>query len=182
MRKTLKILHTLAACGLIGGLGCYMILLVIAPQETPAAYADMRQSIAAVSSYVLVPSLGVALVSGLLSMAMHPPFLDKRWAWLKAVMGFILFKSVLMVIDARADHAAAISQEVADGAPVAETLDTALASEWYALGIVMALSVANVVVGIWRPRLARREQARAAEPLARTETAPLSNERTRPAA
>ena len=77
LRKVLKILHTLAAAGLIGGLGSYMILLVFAPQETPAAYADLRQSIALVSDYVLIPSLAVALVSGLLAMAFHTPFMDK---------------------------------------------------------------------------------------------------------
>ena len=61
--KTLKFLHTLAACGIIGGIGCHMILLIFAPQGTPAAYADMRQSISAISNYVLVPSLAIVLVS-----------------------------------------------------------------------------------------------------------------------
>ena len=45
MRKTLKILHTIAGGGLVGGLACYMLLLLAAPQDTPAAYADLRQSI-----------------------------------------------------------------------------------------------------------------------------------------
>lgn len=92
MRKLLKCLHTLAACGLIGGLAVYMLLLALAPQETPAAYAQLRQAIAAVSNYLLMPSLAVALVSGLLSMAVHTPFLDKRWVWLKAAMGILMFK------------------------------------------------------------------------------------------
>lgn len=160
MRKVLKILHTLAAGGLIGGLGGYMLLLAMAPQETPAAYADLRQSIAALSNYLLLPSLAVGLVSGLLSMAQHRPFIDKGWAWLKAVMGILMFKGVLTVIGAHADQAAGVSRRIADGEPVAEVLDAAIAYEWHTLWVVMALSVANVVLGIWRPRLSRRPQPR----------------------
>ncbi len=180
MRKVLKILHTLAACGLIGGLGCYMILLALAPQETPAAYADLRHSIAAISNYLLLPSFAIAVVSGLLSMAVHTPFLDKGWAWIKAAMGILMFKGVVTIVGAKADHAAVVSRKLADGEPVTAVLDTALAYEWATLGVVMALSAANVVLGIWRPRRLRRPQSRARpvpETVPGTETA-----RARPAA
>ncbi len=158
MRKLLKILHTLAACGLIGGLLCYMILLLAAPQDTPAAYADLRWSIAALSYYVLLPSLAVALVSGLLSMVVHRPFQDQRWALFKAGLGILMFKGVLTIVGAKADGAAALSAEIAQGRAAAEALDAALAYEWHALATVMALSVANIVLGVWRPRLKKQER------------------------
>lgn len=185
MRKTLKILHSIASCGLIGGLGCYMILLVVAPQETPAAYADLRQSIAAISNYLLLPSLALALVSGLLSMAVHTPFLDKRWAWLKAALGILMFKGVLTIIGAKADQAAALSRRIAEGEPAAPLLDAAIAHEWSTLLVIMALSVANVVLGVWRPRLGRRVETRsrrAPVAVAGTEPARDAGERVRPAA
>ncbi|WP_420346209.1 DUF2269 family protein [Pelagibius sp.] len=183
MRKVLKILHSIAACGLIGGLGCYMILLVAAPQETPAAYADLRHAIAAISNYLLLPSLAIVLLSGLLAMATHHPFLDKGWALLKAALGILMFKGVLTIVGAKADHAAVVSRQIADGEPVAEVLDAALAQEWLALGTVMALSVANVVLGVWRPRLARRTQSHAQRtPEAAAGTDAGSGERARPAA
>ena len=69
LRKTMKFLHTVASAGMIGGLLAYGVLLVYAPQDTLSRYADMRQSIMYVSNYVLLPSLGIALVTGLLSMA-----------------------------------------------------------------------------------------------------------------
>ena len=69
LRRFLKILHTVASAGLIGGLLAYMVILITAPQATPSSYADMRVTIAAISNYVLLPSLAVALVSGLLAMA-----------------------------------------------------------------------------------------------------------------
>lgn len=161
MRKTLKILHTLAACGLIGGLACYMLLLVLAPQNTVAAYADLRQSIAVISNYVLMPSLAIALVSGLLSMAVHKPFADKGWVWIKLAMGVLMFKGVLTVVGAKADYAAEVSRRIANGQSESALLETALFQEWVVLWIVMALSIANVVLGIWRPVRVNRGIARA---------------------
>lgn len=155
MRKTVKILHTISACGLIGGLGCYMVLLVAAPQDTPEAYADLRQSIAVISDYVLLPSLAVALVSGLLSMVVHSPFLDRGWVWIKAALGILMFKGVLTIISAKSDYAARIAGEMATGDAAPEALDSLLALEWGTLWAVMAISVANVVLGVWRPRLVR---------------------------
>lgn len=156
MRKTMKILHTISACGLIGGLACYMILLAVAPQDTAAAYADLRRSIQTISDWVLVPSLAIALVSGLLSMVVHKPFMDKGWALLKAAMGILMFKGVLTVIAAEAKHAATLAGRIAEGEAADDLLQQAIASEWVALWTVMALSVANVVLGVWRPRLSRK--------------------------
>ena len=181
MRKTLKVLHTIAACGLIGGLGCYMILLAFAPQETPAGYADLRQSIAAISSYIVLPSLAIAVISGLLAMMVHRPFLNKGWVWLKAAAGILMFKGVLTIVGSKADHAAAVSRQIAEGEPLAEVLEQAIAYEWHILYVIMAISVANVVVGIWRPR---RSSGKRQRPTLVAETAPASEteELTRPAA
>lgn len=152
LRKTLKILHTLAACGLIGGLGAYMLMLVFAPQGTLADYADLRQTIKAISDYLLLPSLALALVTGLLAMVAHYPFQEKGWAWIKAATGILMFKGVLTIVSAKAGHAAEMSRKIAEGTAPEGALDQLLNLEWGTLWIVMALSVANVVLGVWRPR------------------------------
>ena len=154
LRKTMKFLHTVASAGLIGGLFAYGVLLVYAPQDTLTRYADMRQSIMHVSNYVLLPSLGIALVTGLLSMAVHPPFQEKRWAWIKALLGIGMFEATLGIIGSKADYAAKISLKIASGE--ADVLKSALATEWSSLFAIMALLIANVVLGVWRPALARR--------------------------
>lgn len=185
MRKVLKILHTLAACGLIGGLGCYMILLYMAPHESPAAYAGLRQAIASVSNYLLLPSLAIATVSGLLSMMVHRPFLDKGWVWFKAALGILMFKGVLTIVGAKANEAAVVSRKIADGEPAAKVLDAALFNEWATLGVVLVLSVANVVVGIWRPRFGARSQSQAkgnAPPALSNSAATIGSKHARPAA
>ncbi|MEM7767246.1 MAG: DUF2269 family protein [Pseudomonadota bacterium] len=171
----MKILHSVAAAGLMGGLACYMILLVAAPQESLAAYADLRQSIDVVADYLLMPSLAVALVSGLLSMVVHTPFLDRGWVWIKALLGILMFKGVLTIVSAKADYAARKAQEIAAGTAPPDALDQLLSLEWYTLWAVMVICLANVVLGVWRPKLVRaskpavRAVAPAAEPAARPE-------------
>lgn len=182
MRKVLKILHTLAACGLVGGLFVYMILLIEARQDTVAAYADLRWSIAALSNYVLVPSLAIVLISGLLSIAVHRPFLNKTWVWVKAASGILMFKGVLTIVGAKANYAAKVSEQIARGEASAGTLKSALAYEWFTLGVVLVLAVANIVLGVWRPSFKKRARARARrEPEAppNADAVPVRGERVR---
>lgn len=153
MRKATKILHTLASCGLIGALMGYIIILVAAPQDTVEAYANARASIAALCNYLLLPSLAIALMSGLLSMVVHPPFQEMRWAWLKALLGLAMFEATLGIIGSKASAAASLSARIAAGEAEQKALADTISSEWGALTAIMLLSLANVIVGIWRPRL-----------------------------
>jgi Predicted integral membrane protein (DUF2269) len=155
MRKAMKFLHTLASCGLIGALLGYAIVLIYAPQDTARSYAEARQTISALCTYLLLPSLAVALITGLLSMAVHPPFQDQRWVWVKALLGLSMFESTLAIIQAKATTAATVSAKIASGAAEPGALAAALSSEWSSLGAILALSIANIVLGVWRPRLAR---------------------------
>jgi hypothetical protein len=157
MRKAVKILHSLASCGLIGGLAAYMVVLVWSPQATPSQYADMRQAIAAISNYILVPSLGVALVTGLVAMMVQRAFQEMRWVWVKALLGFAMFEATLAVIQGKANEGLSLAQKVATGAETAEALKVALSSEWTSLYAIMALSLAQVILGVWRPALYRRK-------------------------
>lgn len=151
-KMTLKILHTIAACGLIGGLAAYMLMLTFAPQGTPADYADLRETIKAISDYLLLPSLALALVTGLLAMVVHYPFQEKGWAWIKAATGILMFKGILTIVSAKAGHAAEMSRRIAEGTAPPDALNQLIELEWGTLWIVMALSLANVVLGVWRPR------------------------------
>jgi uncharacterized membrane protein len=151
-KMVLKILHSLAACGLIGGLGAYMLMLIYAPQGTPTDYADLRETIKAISDYLLLPSLALALVTGLLAMVAHYPFQEKGWAWFKAATGILMFKGILTIVSAKAGHAAEMSRKIAEGTAPPDALASLIDLEWGTLWVVMALSVANVVLGVWRPR------------------------------
>jgi hypothetical protein len=162
MRKILKFLHTLAACGLIGALLGYMILLLAAPQDDAGSYADMRQSVSAICNYLLLPSLAVVLVTGLVSMIVHPPFLERRWVWIKAASGIGMFEGTLAVIGAKAGHATELAMQIAAGQAEQQVLEEAIAYEWHSLATIMALALANVVLGVWRPPLRKRAQPKQA--------------------
>ena len=153
MRKGLKFLHTVAACGLLGALLGYAVILRHGVQGTPRAYADMRASIDALCTYLLLPSLAVVLVSGLLAMAAHRPFLETRWAWLKAFLGIATFEGTLVIIHGRARTAAGIAEEIAAGKVEPSALAGVVASEWGGLAVIGAIAMANVAIGVWRPRL-----------------------------
>ena len=86
-------------------------------------------------------------------MVVHPPFRETRWAWLKALLGLSTFEATLGIIGSKASSAASISAKIAAGEAQQKALADAIANEWGALTAIMVLSLVNVVVGVWRPRL-----------------------------
>lgn len=153
MRIVLKIGHTLATCGLIGGMAVHMLLLTASP-ASDEAYLELRNLIVLISNYVLLPSLGVALFTGLFAMVVHRPFQERRWAWLKAALGILMFKGVLTIVG-ESEHAAGIALKIVEGTATADALSNPY-NELGTLWVVMLLSIVNVVLGVWRPRLKRR--------------------------
>jgi hypothetical protein len=152
MRKVLKFLHTLASCGLIGALCGNIVVLIFTPQATAQSYADMRQTIHALSAYMLLPSLWIALLTGLLAMMVHKPFLDLRWVWIKAFLGLTLFEGTLAIVQSKAKAALEEAERIAAGAGDPASLASIIANEWMSLYAILALSTAQIALGIWRPR------------------------------
>lgn len=156
MKHGVKFLHTLSSCGLIGALLGHMLILWHAPQATVEQYATLRETISQIARFILVPSLGVSLVSGLIALLVHQHYQSRRWVWVKAVMGFLMFESTLAVTQSKAVAAADFASRIARGENVAETqrlLAEAIQSEWTVLYALMALSLAQMALGIWRPKL-----------------------------
>lgn len=157
-RRILKILHELAAFGVTGALAAHMILLVVAPMDSPEGYLATRRGIEAISSWLLVPSLVVALVTGLFAMAIHAPFHNAGWAWAKLLLGLPLFEGTLATIDSSARRATAFAVELTEGRADPAELEQMITVEWRSLIFIMALSVAQTVLGVWRPRAWRRRR------------------------
>ncbi len=66
-----------------------------------------------------------------------------------------MFKGVLTIVGAKADYAAKVSRQIADGAAPPDALADLVALEWGTLAVVGAITIANVVLGIWRPKILR---------------------------
>lgn len=154
MKRTLKLVRTLAAMAMGGGICASIALLLRAPpMDDVAAYLALRASLASIARMVLLPATALTLVSGLLSIAVHRPFHNAGWAWFKALTGVLVFEGTLGGIDSPAQRALAsvTSKGPVDHAALAELLR----HEWGALWIILCLCVANVVLGIWRPKFGR---------------------------
>ena len=156
MRKFMKFMHTVSSAGIVGGLIAYALILLYAPQATPQDYANMRQTIVAVCQYMIVPALGISLVTGLLAMVVHRPFQELRWVWVKALLGIGMFEATLAIISSKAGDAGRLSAQIAAGQPLEKGLAATISSEWTTLFAILAISIANYVLGVWRPALAMR--------------------------
>ncbi len=157
MKRTLKFIHSISGTGVIGALAAMILLLTITPEPTSLEeFAQMRKGIGQITNYLLFPSLGVVLVSGLLSMAVHRPFHNKGWAWMKLGLGVSMFEGTLFAVHGPARKAALESQRA-----LTENIDPAalaalVEGEWGSLWVIMGVSVANVALAVWRPRFSRR--------------------------
>lgn len=157
-KRFFKGLHDLSAAGVIGGFAAILVMVAYAPDPTASleAYAAVRLNIAMVSKWLLVPSLLVALCSGLLAMAVNPVYQNAGWAWLKALLGLGMFEGTLLTVDSSARRAAEIARLAAErGSADLEALATVLRSEWGGTWGLLAIALANIVIAVWRPRFTR---------------------------
>ena len=150
-RRGLKIVHELSGIGVGGGFAACLVLGWTADPGSPAAFLASRDAVAAICRWILVPSLAVVLVSGLLAIAATRGYHSAGWAWVKAATGLLLFESTLVTVAASTRQAELAGAAVAGDPSLAAAL---LRSERTTLWVLLALVVANVVLAVWRPRLA----------------------------
>ena len=116
MRRTLKFLHTLGAIGLTGALAAQIVLLSRLPAPgSLAEYAALRGAMGALAEWILLPSLGITLVSGLLAMSMTHAFHNAGWAWLKLALGVSMFEGTLITVQGPAQKEAELSARALAG-------------------------------------------------------------------
>lgn len=156
VRRLLKFLHTMGAIGLMGSMASLLILLNVAPPPTSLVpYALMRGAMGDIATWIFFPSLGLTLLAGLLAIGLNRGYHNAGWAWAKLATGILVFEGgfvgVLGPMQQEADRSAGAVAGRVDPA----TLTGPLAAERYTLWVLLAVATANVVLGIWRPRLTR---------------------------
>ncbi len=160
MRQILKFLHTLGAIGMMGAMASLGVMLLFAPPATALAeYAALRVAMGAVAKWVFMPSLGVTLIAGLLAIAASPAFHNAGWAWVKAASGILIFESGFIGVRGPMQREAEDSLKAIAGQFDPALLGVSLGAEKMTIWILLAVSVANVVLGVWRPYLIRRRTA-----------------------
>ncbi|MGU3664816.1 hypothetical protein ACLBX9_11575 [Methylobacterium sp. A49B] len=160
MRRLLKFLHTMGSAGLLGAMASLVILLSLAPPPTAlAGYAAMRGAMGAVATWIFLPALAVTLMSGLLAMALNRAYLNAGWAWIKLATGVLMFEGGLVYVQGPMKREAEQSAQALAGSFDPAALATALQGERGTLWVLLAVSTANVALGIWRPRVLRLPQS-----------------------
>ena len=154
MRRLLKFLHTMGAIGLMGAMACLLVLLNFTPAPASLAeYARMRAAMGAIATWVFLPSLGLTLIAGLLAIAVNRAYHNAGWAGVKAVTGILMFEWGFVAIQGPLQQEAELSARALVGEIDSAMLAGLLTAERNSLWILLAVGTANVVLGIWRPRL-----------------------------
>ena len=100
---------------------------------------------AKVAAWIIGPSMILVVVSGLLAMAVNPAFHDVGWVWLKAATGILVLEGGLHVLGPLGE-----ATKGSLGPSSAMGLFTA---EIGTLWVLLAVSAANIALGVWRPRI-----------------------------
>jgi hypothetical protein len=154
VRRLLKFLHTLGAAGLIGALAALLILMSGPAPTSPATYAASFRAMGDIAQWIFLPSLTLTLIAGLLAIAVNPAFHEAGWAWAKAATGILIFEGGLHVLGSIQDGAKRAAVVFAGQLKAGAATGLANA-ERNTLWVMLAVTVANVALGIWRPRLPR---------------------------
>jgi hypothetical protein len=156
VRRLLKFLHTMGSAGVLGAMAALVVLVSLAPAPAAlAGYAAARGAMGAVATWIFLPALAVTLMSGLLAMAVTRAYLNAGWAWLKLATGVLMFEGGLVYVQGPMQREADLSARALAGLGDPGVLATALQGERGTLWVLLAVSTANVALGIWRPRLLR---------------------------
>lgn len=151
MRRLLKFLHSVAAAGLMGGAAAIVVVLMLTPAPIGAAdYTAIVIGLSKIAAWVIGPSMVLTVITGLLSMAVHPPFQDAAWVWVKAATGILILQAGLHILGPLQEEAAraAGGLAVAEAADAARLFQAEINTAWVLLGV----SIANIALGVWRPR------------------------------
>jgi len=176
-KRLMKFFHEIGTVGVMGAVATQIVLSHVGASSSPEDHAVIRQAIAVMCRWLLLPSLLLVLSSGMLAMAINRAFHSADWAWIKALMTPLVFEAVLVAVDSPARAAAELSSRVASGDASAEAaLAEALWHEQGGLWITMLLFAAQIALAIWRPKRRSRldTAARVSQP------APSFREQVRP--
>ncbi|MBS2012399.1 MAG: hypothetical protein JST00_05915 [Deltaproteobacteria bacterium] len=154
MKRVLKALHTFGAIGMMGGYLAFLVLIHAAERRPLAEGIVLRRAIETLFEALVIPSVAVTLVSGLLAMAAHRPFINAGWVWLKLATTVLALEGSFGM-HSRARDVTKLYAEAAPGSEAARELASLAGREKGALATLLVIAGANVVLGVWRPKLRR---------------------------
>lgn len=139
----------------MGSLASLLVLDHLAPPPTSLAnYALIRGAMAEIATWVLFPSFVLTLIPGLLAIAVTRAFQNAGWVWIKAATGVLIFMGCLHALQPIQDEAR-FSAEALAGHLDPATLVGDTQGETAIMWVLLVVSTANIVLGVWRQRIIR---------------------------
>jgi hypothetical protein len=135
-------------------MACLLVLLIYVPAPTSLSeYALLRGAMGGIATWIFLPSLGLVLITGLLAIALNRAYHNAGWAWVKLFSGLLVFEWGFAAIQGPMQQEAELSARALAHEVDPATLAASLGAEWNSLWVMLAIATANVILGIWRPRL-----------------------------
>jgi hypothetical protein len=144
VRRLLKFLHTLGAIGMMGAMAAFLVVVTFPPPATEDAKTAVIGAMAQIATWIFLPSMALTLLAGLLAIAATPGYHDAGWVWVKAATGILIFEGGLQYVAGPIQAAAKAG---------AAGLAQSWAAERNSLWVLLAVALANVALGVWRPRM-----------------------------
>jgi hypothetical protein len=113
----------------------------------------MSRAMGAVATWVFFPSLALTLIAGLLAIALNRAYHSAGWAWAKLATGILIFEGGFVAVLGPLQDEADLATRALGGEVDPATLLLSASSVRTSLCVLLAVAAANVVLGIWRPRL-----------------------------
>ncbi|MES1203319.1 MAG: DUF2269 family protein [Pseudomonadota bacterium] len=152
LRRLLKFLHTIGAAGPMGALAALAVVLIQAPASiSTVGYVPVLMAVAKIAAWLIGPSMVLTVVTGFLAMAVAPAFQDAGWVWAKAATFILILEGGAHVVGSIQEEANRSAGALAGGSDLA-SMARLLEAEANTLWLLLAVSVANVALGVWRPR------------------------------
>jgi hypothetical protein len=160
VRRLLKFLHTMGAIGLMGGFASLIALIRVSPPPASlAGYVSIHAGMAEIATWLVFPSCAVTLIAGLLAIAANRVFHNAGWAWIKLATGVLMFEGTLAYGVGPIQREAELSAQALAGQAAASAVGGIDANLENGLWALLAVATANVVLGVWRPRIIRPADA-----------------------
>ena len=154
MRHLMKFLHSAGAAGMTGALAAVLVVLVLAPGTVHGAGdAALVAALARIAAWVIGPSIVLTVITGLLAVVVTPAFQEAGWVWAKAATGILILEGGLHALGPIQAAAKRSAAAMAEGATANVDPSPLVSAETNTLWVLLAVGVANIALGVWRPRL-----------------------------
>ncbi|MCY4264465.1 MAG: hypothetical protein OXE78_06380 [Gammaproteobacteria bacterium] len=155
--KALKFAHIIGSTGFCAALLALLVLHASLPEPSKLEqFAMLRITMGNVVKWLLLPSTALVVLSGLFAMALNDIYKSAGWVWLKLATGVLILEGTLVYVQAPMERAGREGVAALAGEFDFISIGAILAAERNSAWVILGVALVNIVLGVYRPRLSRR--------------------------